>query len=103
MCLGLIPNYFVLLFLKDGCPLPPSSTEWNNHKSDEASTWEFEYLDQQARFRELMKIEKGLKSPLPKKKSNQANPIFCDTPEKEREEFQVIGEDEEDSISLDAI
>ena len=25
-CLGLIPNHFVLIFLKDGCPLPPSST-----------------------------------------------------------------------------
>jgi len=27
ICLGLIPNHFVLLSLKDGCPLPPSSTE----------------------------------------------------------------------------
>jgi len=27
MCLGVIPNHFVLIFLKDGCPLPPSSTE----------------------------------------------------------------------------
>jgi len=28
---------------------------------------------------------------------------LCDTPEKSKEEFQVIGEDEENSISLDAI
>ena len=27
ICVGLIPNHFVLLNLKDGCPLPPSSTE----------------------------------------------------------------------------
>jgi len=52
MCFGLILNHFVLHFLKDGCPLPPSSTEWNNHRSIDASTWEFEYLDQHARFRD---------------------------------------------------
>ncbi|KEH33377.1 uncharacterized protein [Medicago truncatula] len=38
ICLALIPNHFVLLSLKDGCPLPPSSTEWRNHRSDEAKT-----------------------------------------------------------------
>jgi len=26
MCLGLIPNHFMLNFLNDGCPLPPSSS-----------------------------------------------------------------------------
>jgi len=62
MCLGLIPNHFVLIFLKDGC-LPPSSTEWKNHKNDEAMTWEDEYLDQHYRFRDLMIIEKGEKLP----------------------------------------
>jgi len=50
-----------------------------------------------------MKIEKGLKPPPPKKESNQVNHILCDTPEKPREEFQVIGEDEEDLISLEVI
>jgi len=50
MCIGLIPNYFVLIFLKDGCPLPPSSTEWHNHKNEEALTWEDEYLDQHDLF-----------------------------------------------------
>jgi len=82
MCLGLILNHFVLLFLKDDCPLPPSSTKWNNHRSNDAPTWKFEYLDQQARFRDLMKIETGEKPPPPKKESNQAKPILCDTLEK---------------------
>ena len=50
-----------------------------------------------------MKIEKGEKPPPPKKESNQAKPILCDTPEKAKQEFQVIEEDEEDSISLDVI
>ena len=38
MCLGVIPNHFVLIFLKGGCPLPPSSTEWHNHKNEDAVT-----------------------------------------------------------------
>jgi hypothetical protein len=50
MCLGLILNHFVLIFLKDGCPLPPSSTEWYNHKNEEAVTWKDEYLDQHDLF-----------------------------------------------------
>jgi len=49
-----------------------------------------------------MKIKKGERPP-PKKESNQAKPILCDTSEKVKQEFQVIGEDEEDSISLGAI
>jgi len=66
-------------------------------------TWENEYLDQQARFQDIMIIEKGEKLPQPKKESNEEKPILCDTPEKAKQEFEVIGEDEEDSISLDAI
>jgi len=50
-----------------------------------------------------MNIEKGNKPSLQKKESNQANPIFCDTPEKARKEFQVIAEDKDDLISLDGI
>jgi len=41
--------------------------------------------------------------PHQKKELNQVKPILCDTPEKAKQEFEVIGEDEEDSISLDAI
>jgi len=50
ICLGLILNHFVIISLKDGCPLPPSSTEWKNHRSNEAATWEDEFLDQHVRF-----------------------------------------------------
>jgi hypothetical protein len=50
MCLDLISNHFVLIFLKDGCPLPPSFTEWKNHKNEEAMTWVDGYLDQHDRF-----------------------------------------------------
>jgi len=50
-----------------------------------------------------MIIEKGEKPPQPKKESNEVKPILYDTPEKAKQEFEVIEEDEEDSISLDAI
>ena len=100
MCLGVIPNHFVLIYLKNGCPLPPSSTEWHNHKKD-AVTWEDEYLDQHELFRKLMVIESGNKLPQPQKESNKAEPISLDTPEKPKQQFKVIAEDEEDSISLD--
>ncbi|KEH21911.1 hypothetical protein MTR_7g024793 [Medicago truncatula] len=43
MCIGLIQNHFVLLLLKDDCSLPPSSTEWSIHMSEEAATWEDEF------------------------------------------------------------
>ena len=100
MCLGLIPDHFVLIFLKDGCPLPTSSTEWNNHKKEDAVTWEDEYLDQHELFRKLMVIESGNKLPQPQKESNKAAPILLDTPEKPKQQFEVIAEDEEDSMSL---
>jgi len=58
--------------------------------SEEVASWEFEFLDQQDRFRTLRKIERGDKLSSLKKESNQANPILCDTPEKENEEFEVI-------------
>jgi len=101
MCLGLILNHFVHIFLKDACPLPPSSTEWHNHKNEEALTWEDEYLDQQDLFQKLMIIEEGKKPPQPKKESNKAEPFLLDTPEKPKQQFEVTAEDEGNYISLD--
>jgi len=68
--------------LKNGCPLPPSSTEWHNHKKEDAVTWEDDYLDQHVLFRKLMVIESGNKPPQPQKESNKAEPILLDTLEK---------------------
>jgi len=42
-----------------------------------------------------------VKPPQPKKVSNKAEPILLDTPEKGNQQFEVIAEDEENSISLD--
>jgi len=48
-----------------------------------------------------MIIESGEKLSQPQKESNKAEPISLDTPEKPKQQFKVIAEDEEDSISLD--
>ena len=75
ICLGLIPNHFVLLLLKDDCTLPPSSTEWKLHKSEEAATWEDEFLEQHDRFRTLMEIEKQGR-PVLQKKTNKSRQSY---------------------------
>jgi len=50
-----------------------------------------------------MVIESGNKPPQPQKESNKAAPILLNTPEKSKQQFEVIAEDEEDSISLDVL
>jgi hypothetical protein len=39
MCLGLVPNHFVEVKLKPGCPLPPTCKEWKNCRAPEAETY----------------------------------------------------------------
>jgi len=75
--------------------------KWHNHKKEDAVTWEDEYLDQHDLFRKLMIIESGNKLPQPQNESNKAAPVLLDTLEKPKQQFEVIAEDEEDSISLD--
>jgi len=59
MCLDLIPNHFVLVFFfKYDCPMRPSFMEWKLHKSEETSSRNFEFLDQQTWFQHLMNIHK---------------------------------------------
>jgi len=104
ICLGLISNHFFLLSLKYGCPLPPSSTEWKNHLSNEAATWEDEFLDQDDRFQTLMEIELKERLVLPKNPTNQDNPImFDDTSVKVNEEFEDVLEHLDDLLLLDEI
>ncbi|GAU20665.1 hypothetical protein TSUD_230790 [Trifolium subterraneum] len=59
MCIGMVPNHFVYVKLKAGCPLPPTCKEWKTHRASEAETWEDTFLDRMAEFDELMKNEKG--------------------------------------------
>ncbi|AES79529.1 hypothetical protein MTR_7g069450 [Medicago truncatula] len=104
ICIGLIPNHFVILSLKDGCPLPPSSTKWRNHRSDEANTWDYEFFDQHDRFRALMEIEDKERPVPPNKQTNEDNPImFDDTPVKKYEKFEDVIEHLDDLLLLDEI
>jgi hypothetical protein len=60
--------------------------EWKQYKTGEAKSWEFKFLHRQSLFQDLIaKVEKPSK-----KESNQLNPILCNTPSKENEEFEVI-------------
>ncbi|CAJ2641845.1 uncharacterized protein LOC123914953 [Trifolium pratense] len=59
MCVGMVPNHFVYVKLKVGCPLPPTCKEWKNHRAPEAETWEDTFMDRMVEFDELMKNEKG--------------------------------------------
>jgi len=91
MCLDLILNHFVLIFLKDGCPLPPSSTKWHNHRNEKTLTWEDEYLDQQHRFRDLMIIKRERNRPNQKKSQTKLN-LFCATlPKKQSKDLKLLG------------
>jgi len=98
MWLDLIPNHFIHVYMKEGCPLPPSCKEWKNHKIDEAEKREFAFMDIHAFFKDLMSMEPKP----PKKPTNHLNPIYCDTPtpEKLKGEFEVIEQDEDDSLSI---
>jgi len=84
--------------MKEGCPIPLSCTEWKNHKIGDAVKCEFAFMDRQELFKYLMSSEPKP----PKKLTNHLNPIYCDTPipVKPKGEFEVIEEDEDDSLSL---
>jgi len=98
MCLDLIFDQFLHVYLKDSCPLPPPCMEWKNHKICEAEQWEFAFMDRQALFKFLM--SKELKSP--KKPRNHLGSIYYDTPilKKPEGKFEVIEEDEDDALSV---
>jgi hypothetical protein len=35
MCLGLILNHFVHVFLRPGCPIPPTTPQWKSYRRPE--------------------------------------------------------------------
>jgi histone-lysine N-methyltransferase SETD2 len=73
MCLGLIPNHFVEVKLKPGCPIPPTSKEWKIHRAPEAEGWEDAFLERMDDFHEQIENEKAL---IPKAKSNKDDPVY---------------------------
>jgi hypothetical protein len=72
--------------------------EGMNNKIGEAEKWLFAFADRQAVFNDLMsKVPK-----LPKKPTNEHNPITYDTPtpEKSNQDFEVMDEDVDYALSL---
>ncbi|AES72223.2 hypothetical protein MTR_3g087410 [Medicago truncatula] len=73
-----------------------SCEEWMTHKIGEAEQWLFQFLDRQAAFDELMSKELMP----PKKPTNEHNPINLDTPEKPKQDIEVMDEDGDYALSL---
>jgi histone-lysine N-methyltransferase SETD2 len=73
LCMGLVPNHFVEVKLKPGCPLPPTNKQWKNHRAGDAEGWEEKFKDRMIEFEQLMENEKAW---LPKRKSNEDDPII---------------------------
>jgi len=80
MCLGLIPKHFVHVFLRPGCPIPPTTPQWKKYKKPESQAWEDHFVARQCLFNELMDIEKGDQPP---KETNKNDPILCDDDEED--------------------
>ena len=60
MCIGWLSksNHFVQVFLKPGCPIPPTSPEWMSHSTANAETWPDHFMERMQEFRRLNDIEK---------------------------------------------
>src|SRR6266487_1487846 len=59
ICLGALPNHFVLVKLKEGCPIPKTNAQWKRHAAEHTKDWQTYFVDRQKEFEELMSIERG--------------------------------------------
>jgi hypothetical protein len=79
ICVGVIPNHFPLVTLKEGCPIPPMAHGWKKVCTPEAAAWESLFVDRQQKFKELLEVE-GSENSLDKQHgvgSNSEEPIEC--------------------------
>ncbi|XP_058783737.1 uncharacterized protein LOC131658463 [Vicia villosa] len=60
MCVGWLAKskHVVQVYLKPGCPIPPTSPEWALHHTEAAETWPDHFLDRMHDFERLNNIEK---------------------------------------------
>ncbi len=73
--------------------------EWMNNKIGEAEKWHFAFMGRHATFNDLMSKEPKP----PTKPTNEHKPITWDTltPEKPKQDFDVMDEDDDYALSLD--
>ncbi|XP_058776935.1 uncharacterized protein LOC131651280 [Vicia villosa] len=51
-------KHFVKVYLKMGCPIPPTSPEWEFHHTEASDTWPDHFVDTMHDFERLNNIEK---------------------------------------------
>ena len=59
ICIGAIPDHFLLVTLKEGCPIPPTAPGWKEVCTPEAAAWESLFVDRQQRFKELLEVDRS--------------------------------------------
>ncbi|KAL6503349.1 hypothetical protein OROGR_025272 [Orobanche gracilis] len=78
ICIGALPEHFVLVKLKQGCPIPPTAQGWKRHCSKAAAAaWESLFLERQQKFEELLTIERGGEDMTTIGKCSKEEPITC--------------------------
>ncbi|XP_058748664.1 uncharacterized protein LOC131621652 [Vicia villosa] len=60
ICVGWLAEsrHFVQVYLKPGCPIRPTSPEWNLHHTALADTWSNVFVDRMHEFKRLKNIDK---------------------------------------------
>ncbi|AES78091.1 hypothetical protein MTR_7g024450 [Medicago truncatula] len=54
MCLAhLNDNHFIMISLKDDCPIPPTSVLWRQHHQQDTKKWDERYVRRVISFNEL--------------------------------------------------
>jgi len=46
-------NHFMIIHLKNGCPIPPTCPLWRQHARDDALSWPGRYVSRMADYNEL--------------------------------------------------
>ena len=63
ICVGWITNpwHFVQVYLKLGCPIPPTSPEWALHFTKPSETWSDEFMEMMQEYNKLREIDIKIK------------------------------------------
>ncbi|MCH82047.1 otubain [Trifolium medium] len=61
MCLGWVNgNHFLVIRLKPGCPIPPTSLMWDRHCLGEAVKWPGRYIHRMSAYNTLKRVHDGI-------------------------------------------
>ena len=59
ICVGWVsnPRHFVQVYLKPGCPIPPTSPEWALHFTNPSETWPDQFIERMQEYNKSNQIE----------------------------------------------